>query len=120
LIVIQAFAELSRIKEAMFIKSFLNLEIEIMNDINEDIFEQIIKAHANNDCESESDDETFPIAPMSLSEALARLATFRLYEEQQEDGSRDVIRSLNRLEREFLNKQTNQNTQTQINSYFRS
>ena len=106
----------------MSIKSFLNSETEAVNDMEENIFEQIAEAHADGDCEPESDDEnqTTQIAPVSLSEALAGLATLRLYEEQQEDGSREVIRSLNRLEREFLGKRANQGTQTQIDSYFRS
>ena len=119
-IAIQAFAELGRIEEAMSIESFLNPEIETVDDINEDIFEQIVEAHADDDCEPESGDETSSVAPVSLSEALAGLATLRLYEEQQEDESREVIRSLNRLERELLGKRANQGTQMQIDSYFRS
>jgi hypothetical protein len=104
----------------MPIESFLNLETEAVDDIDEDIFEQIIKAYADDDCEPESSDETSPVAPVNLFEALIGLTTLRLYEKQQEDGSRDVIRSLNRLERELLGKQANQGTQTQIDSYFRS
>jgi hypothetical protein len=119
-IVIQALAELGRIQEAMPTESFVNPEAEIVDDAEEDIFEQIAQAHADGDCEPESSDEAFQMASVSLSEALAGLATLRLYEEQQEDGSRDLIRSLNRLERELLGKQANQATQTQIDSYFRS
>jgi hypothetical protein len=95
--------------------SFLNPEAEAVDDTEEDIFEQIAQAHADGDFEPESGDETFKVASVSLSEALAIL---RLYEEQQENGSRDLIRSLNRLERELLGKQANQATQTQIDSYF--
>ena len=121
-IAIQALAELGRIEEAMPIELFLNPDTEAVDDMEEDIFEQIAEAHADSDCEPESDDEnqTTQITPVSLSEALAGLATLRLYEEQQEDGSREVIRSLNRLERELLGKRANQGTQTQIDSYFRS
>jgi hypothetical protein len=98
--------------------SFLNPEAEAVDDTEEDIFEQIAQAHADGDFEPESGDETFKVASVSLSEALAGLAILRLYEEQQENGSRDLIRSLNRLERELLGKQANQATQTQIDSYF--
>jgi hypothetical protein len=116
---IQALAELGRI-EAMPIKSFLNPEAEVVDDTEEDIFEQIAEAHADGDCEPESGDEGPRIAPVSISEALAGLATLRLYEEQQENGRRDLIRSLNSLERELLGKKANQGTQRQIDSYFRS
>ncbi len=117
---IQALAELGRIEEAMPTESFLNPDAEAVNDTEEDIFKQIAQAHADGDCEPESGDEVAQVAPVSLSEALAGLATLRLYEEQQEDGSRDLIRSLNRLERELLGKRANQGTQTQIDSYFQS
>src|SRR5437763_6150809 len=102
----------------MFIELFFNPKTKAINNIEEDILEQIAEAHVDNNCEPESgDNKISPIAPVSLSKALAELATLRLYKEQQEDGSRDVIRSLNRLERELLGKRANQATQTQINSY---
>jgi hypothetical protein len=41
-IVIQVLAELGRIEEAMPIESFLNPEVEAVNDMEEDIFEQIV------------------------------------------------------------------------------
>jgi hypothetical protein len=103
----------------MLIELFLNPKAEAVDDIEEDIFEQIAQAHADGDCKPESGDEASQVASVSLSEALAGLATLRLYEEQQEDGSRDLIRGLNRLERELLGKRANQGTQTQIDSYFR-
>jgi hypothetical protein len=56
---------------------------------------------------------------VSVSEALAGLATLRLYEEQQENGSRDLIRTLNQQERELKGRRANQGTQKQIDSYFR-
>jgi hypothetical protein len=103
----------------MAIEAFLNPEAEVVDDPEEQIFEQIAEAHADGDYEPESGDEASQVAPVSLSEALAGLATLRLYEEQQENGSRDLIRSLNRLERELLGTRANQSTQTQIDSYFR-
>jgi hypothetical protein len=59
------------------------------------------------------------MTPVSISEALEGLATLKLYEEQQENGSRDLVRTLNRLERELRGKRANQGTQKQIDSYFR-
>jgi hypothetical protein len=104
----------------MPIESFLNPEAEVMDDTKEDIFEQIAEAHVDGDCEPKSGDEGPRIAPVSISEALAGLTTLRLYKEQQENKRRDLIRSLNNLERELLGKKANQSTQRQINSYFRS
>lgn len=107
----------------MPLKSFLNPETEAVNDVDKDIFKQIVEAHTEGDCKPESGNEmssAAPIALVSLSEALVGLAMLRLYEEQQEDRNRNIIRSLNRLERELLGKQANQGTQTQIDSYFRS
>jgi hypothetical protein len=59
------------------------------------------------------------VTPVSLSEALEGLATLRLYEEQQQDGSRDLFRTLNRLDRELRGRRANQGAQKQIDSYFR-
>ena len=72
-----------------------------------DLFQQIASAHADGDCEPESGDETPQVTPVSLSEALAGLATLRLYEKQQQDGSRDLVRTLNRFERELQGKRAN-------------
>jgi hypothetical protein len=79
-----------------------------MDDTKENIFEQIAEAHANGDCEPKSGDKSPRIAPVSISEVLAGLTTLKLYEEQQENGRRDLIRSLNNLERELLGKKANQ------------
>jgi DDE superfamily endonuclease/Tc5 transposase DNA-binding domain len=116
---IQALAELGRIKEAMPVQSFLDLDGEQVDDPEEDIFEQILDAHADGDCEPEPGDEAPPVPPVSVSEALAGLATLRLYEEQQENGNRDLIRTLNWQERELKGRRANQGTQKQIDSYFR-
>ena len=70
---------------------FLDLDGEQVGDPEEDIFEQILDAHADGDCEPEPGDEAPPVPPVSVSGALAGLATLRLYEEQQENGSRDLI-----------------------------
>ena len=54
-----------------------------------------------------------------MSEAFAGLATLYLFYEQQENGSREAVRSLNRMEREMRGKQANFGTQTVIDSYLR-
>jgi hypothetical protein len=54
-----------------------------------------------------------------MSEALASLATLRLYHEQQENESREAVQSLNRMEREIRGEQANLGTQTVIDSYLR-
>jgi hypothetical protein len=81
----------------MTVGSFLNPDAEQVDNLKKDIFEQIASAHADGDCKPESGDKTPQMTPVSLSEALAGLATLRLYEEQQEDGGRDLVRTLNRL-----------------------
>jgi hypothetical protein len=63
--------------------------------------------HTDNDCEPKLGDEIPQMTPVSISEALEGLATLRLYEEQQENGSRNFIRILNRLERELRGKRAN-------------
>jgi hypothetical protein len=103
----------------MTVGLFFNPDAEQVNDPEEDLFRQIASAHADGDCEPESGDETPQVTPVSLSEALAGLATLRLYEEQQQDGSRDLVRTLNRFERELQGKRANRGAQTQIDSYFR-
>jgi hypothetical protein len=80
----------------MPITSFLDPETELVNDSDGDLFQQIADIHADGDREAESSDEAPPVIPVSLSEALEGLATLRLYEEQQQDGSRDLVRTLNR------------------------
>jgi hypothetical protein len=82
-----------------------------MNDTKEDIFEQIAETHADNNYKPKSGDKGPRIAPVSISEALVGPTTLRLYEEQQENERRDLIRSLNNLERELLGKKANQGTQ---------
>jgi hypothetical protein len=57
------------------------------------------------------------ILPIRMSEALAAIATLRLYQEQQSDGSREIVRSLNQWEREMRGKQANRGTQRTIHSY---
>ena len=81
------------------------------------IFEQIVHEDLRLDAEIVLFDQ-IPQAPVSISEALEGLATLRLYEEQQENGSRDLVRTLNRLEQELRGKRANQGTQRQIDSYF--
>jgi hypothetical protein len=98
---------------------FLDPETERVDDSDGDLFQQIADAHADGDREAESGDEAPPVTPVSLSEALEGLATLRLYEEQQQDGSRDLVRTLNRLDRELRGRRANQGAQKQIDSYFR-
>jgi hypothetical protein len=86
---------------------FLDPETERVDDSDGDLFQQIADAHADGDREAES------------GEALEGLATLRLYEEQQQDGSRDLFRTLNRLDRELRGRRANQGAQKQIDSYFR-
>jgi hypothetical protein len=104
----------------MPIELFLSPESERVEDEDGDLFKQIANAHAHGDNGLESGDEAPQVPPVSLSEALAGLATLRLYEEQQEDGSRDLVRTLNHLDRELRGKQANQGVQKQIDGYSRS
>jgi hypothetical protein len=55
--------------------------------------------------------------PIKLADALASLATLRLYEEQQQDGSKEIVRALNRLEREMRGKQAQNSTQGTLEDF---
>ena len=92
----------------MPIGSFLNPESVRMDDIDKDIFQQIADAHADEDREPEPGDEGSQLTPVSMSEALEGLETLRLYVEQQQDGSRELVRTINRLDRELRGKRANQ------------
>ena len=45
----------------MPIELFLNPETEAVNDVEENIFEQIVEAHVDGDCKPESGDEMSPV-----------------------------------------------------------
>jgi hypothetical protein len=64
----------------MPIRLFLNPEAEVVDDAEEDIFQQIAQAHADGDYEPESDGKASQVAPVSLSKALSGLPTLRLNE----------------------------------------
>ena len=58
------------------------------------------------------------IPPIKIADALASLATLQLYEEQQEDRSREAVRALNKLEREIRGRQVVNLTQQTLDSFF--
>jgi hypothetical protein len=70
---------------------FLDLETECVDDLDGDLFQQIVDTHADRDRKAESDDKAPPVTPVSLSEALEGLVTLRLYKEQQQDRSHDLV-----------------------------
>jgi hypothetical protein len=102
---IRALAELQHIEEAMSAAAFINLACERVEDDDEDdlqhIAEQVSQAYSQEETLADSEEVEQVIQPVKIADALASLATLRLYEEQQEHGSRELVRSLNRLKREI-------------------
>ena len=95
----------------MPIETWLNPIAEVIGDEGEDLVDQIAESYTQIGIPDPEEDPVKEILPVRMSEALAAL---RLYQEQQSDGSREVVRSLNRWEREMRGKQANRATQRTI------
>jgi hypothetical protein len=106
--------EAERIKQAMFIETWLNPATEVINDKDDDLVNQIAESHTQIINPNPKDDPVKEISALRMSEALAGLATLRMFHEQQENGSREAVRSLNQMEREMREKQANFGTEMVI------
>ena len=83
----------------MNIQNFINLLGEEVEDSTEDLIEHVAELYAGPDRDAETDEEDTQQPQIKLNEALEALRTLRLYEEQQEDGDREVIVTLLRHDR---------------------
>ena len=118
---IRTLAELQHIEEAMPAAAFINPAYERVEDDDEDdlqhIAEQVAQAYSQEETLADPEEVEQVIQPVKIADALASLATLRLYEEQQEDGSRELVRSLNRLEREIRGRQASHSTQRTLDGF---
>ena len=80
----------------------MNPITKLVDDEDDDIFKIIMRAYTEGyNADSEEEDE--PELPrVTLEEALYSLATLRLYKEQVEYRSREVVRVLDKRERDLL------------------
>ena len=80
--------------------------------------DQVIESYSQDERDHETDEDEVDTTAVKLSDALEALATLRLYEEQQENGNRDLICQLNRLERSIKAREPQSLQQRTITSYF--
>jgi DDE superfamily endonuclease len=119
---IRALAELKRIEEAMAVAQFINPDTERVQDDDEEdldcVLDQVAESYSQESTLADPEEVEQVIPPIKIADALASLATLRLYEEQQEDGSREAVQALNKLEREIRGRQTANLTQRTLDSFF--
>jgi len=115
---IQTLAQSEHIREPISGASFLDPDTERVDEEEEDIFEALVGAYTENDSASEEEEDEPEIPKVTLNEALHALATLRSYEEQVEFGSREVVRALDKRERELQGYGRNTQVQREITSYF--
>jgi hypothetical protein len=87
---IQALAALKQIEEAISITSFIDHAFEMIEDSEEDEFLLVAQVYSQDTTLANPEEEEQTTVPIK---ALADLATLRLYEEQQEDGSHEVVKT---------------------------
>jgi hypothetical protein len=113
---IQALAMLGHV-DALSVASFINPVTETINDEDGVLKDQIAQAYSQEATLADPEEPEDVIQPVKIADALASLATLRLYEDQQPDGSRKIIRQLDRLEREIRGRQTVHSIQNTLDSF---
>ena len=103
---IEYLAQTKRIRSAMSVATFVSPADETVDDDDDDDgyhFESLLEAYSTSGAvrDYETDEEDVTVAPILEGEALDLLSRLRLYEEQQENGNKVAISSLNRYEREI-------------------
>ena len=106
-----------RIREVINIQNFINLPGEEVKDSTEDLIEHVAELYAGPDHDAETDEDAQQ-PQIKLNEALEALQTLRLYEEQQEDGDREVIVTLLRHDRRIQGRRLQNTKQVAITSFF--
>ena len=107
----------SYIRHAMDIQTFLNPVEEVVEDTENEIEEQII-AQFEPEIEAESEEEVEELPQVRVSEAIEALSTLRLYEEQSETGTGELISTLNRYERVLQAEKARRQQQQDIRTFF--
>ena len=100
---IEYLARQKRIKSAISVATFVSPAGETVDDDDEHHFESLLEAYSTGGAvrDHETDEEDVTVAPVKEGEALGLLSRLRLYEEQQENGNKVVISSLNTYEKEI-------------------
>lgn len=110
---------ISNIKEIMKIDQFLNPAEEEVTDNLEDLDSLIISQFSAEGAESDDNDEVYEVLPkISANEALEALYKLRLFEEQQADGNRHLLKELLHHERALVEKKMRNQYQTDIRTFF--
>ena len=87
-------------------------------DSTEDLIKHIAELYARLNRDIETDEVDSQQLRIKLDEALEALQKLCLYEEQQEDGKREVITTLLRHERRIQGRRLRNTKQTTIKSFF--
>ncbi|EYE96999.1 uncharacterized protein EURHEDRAFT_410800 [Aspergillus ruber CBS 135680] len=89
----------------MKIDEFLNPAEEEVTDNLDDLDSLILSQFSTEGAESEDNDEVYEMLPkISANEALEALYKPRLFEEQQADGNRHLLKELLHQERALIEK----------------
>ena len=107
-----------RIRELINIQNFIHLPGEDVVDSTEDLIEHVAELYAGPDRDAETDEEDSQQPRIKLNEAIEALQKLRLYEEQQEDGEREVITTLLRHERRIQGRRLQNTKQMTIKLFF--
>jgi hypothetical protein len=103
----------------MSISAFLNPVDELVKDEDEEILDTVIDSYTKGDREQETDEESIDIVSIKQYEAMQAVQLLQRYDEQQDDGSSDVVRQLARLELSVRSRMSAGQRQASIASYFR-
>ena len=98
--------------------NFIKLPGEEVEDSAEDLIEHIAELYAGPDRDTETDEDDFAQPQIKVDEALQALQKLHLYEEQQEDGNRDLIITLTRHDRQIQGRRIRNTKQNSITTYF--
>lgn len=110
----------NHIRELMDINQFLSPSEEQVDDDSIDLDDAILSQYEPVRELPEDDDELYqPLPQISVLEALESLQKLRLFEEQQIEGNKDIIKSLRRHERTLIQTNFERQRQTDIR-FFRS
>ena len=122
--IIQTFEDDHRIEKAMDIHQFINPEAEqvkeSMDEANlvEEIAASYSLAPEPEDTLACLDNDLDPIIQIRPAQALAAIQTLREWEEQQDDGTHEVVRQLQALEKRAKRVQSKGLQQRTLASYF--
>jgi hypothetical protein len=113
------FQEEQRIKEAMDIHQFISPEVEdVKYSINDANLVEEIAASYSLQAEEIPDEDLDPVVLIRPAQALHFVQGLQEWEEQQEDGTYEVVRQLQALEKRIQRLQVEGLQQRTLDSYF--